>query len=299
MSLESTDKTDNEPSFTRPDRLISDKTQERLHGTLRYAMLAILIIYIGFPLYWIIINAFRPTSILFDQPPAMWPTSATVENFTQLLFNSDFLVYFFNSVVVGLGATVLTTILATLGGYGLTRANFKGKRNLARAVLFTYMFPAILLAIPLYIVFFNLNMLNSRLSLILGHTAISLPFSLWLMWQFFQTVPQAYEESAWINGAGRLRTLKDVIFPMARPGIIAVAIFTFAITWNDYTIAVVLMTDSSMYTLPVGINTFVEQQRTHWGLITASAVLIMVPCFLLVMFLQKYLIQGFSVGEMN
>ena len=127
---------------------------------------------------------------------------------------------------------------------------------------------------------------------ILAHMAISLPLNIWLMWQYFQIVPLSLEEAAWTSGASRLAALRQVCLPSARPGILSVAIFSFALSWNDFTFAFILQTDRKMFTLPVGLASFVEQTGVHWGMVMAAAVLVSVPTFLLVFFLQRYLLSG-------
>jgi multiple sugar transport system permease protein len=127
---------------------------------------------------------------------------------------------------------------------------------------------------------------------------VSLPFCTWLMWQFFQTIPMTYEESAWINGAGLTRTLVEVILPMARPGIIAVSIFAFAFSWNDFTFAIILMTEQNMQTLPVGVNSFLETTANNWGYVQSAGVLITLPPLLIIIFLQRYLLVGFGISDM-
>lgn len=282
--------------FKAPDQVISNEIREKLVKLVEMITLFIIMIYVGFPLLWLIISSITPPEHLFDYPPTIIPAAVSMENYVELLVTTAFSTYFLNSVIVGIGATVMTTILATMGGYGLARTDFKGQRNIARSVLFAYMFPPILLTIPMYTVFYNAGLLNSYLALMFAHVAISLPFTIWLMWQYYQTIPEAFEQSAQIAGASKAKAFRDVILPMSLPGIMAVAIFTFAITWNDFTFAIVIMTDSSMHTLPVGISTIIEQQWVPWGMITAAGVLILAPCFALVAFLQRYIIQGFSVS---
>lgn len=283
--------------FERPDILIDHHTKKRAQKLFRFIVLAVLLVFIVLPLYWSISSAFKTGEALFARPPQLIPTDPTISNF-QALMGTDFPTVFMNSVIVAIGAVAISTVLAALGGYGLARSTFRGRRNLARSVLFTYMFPPILLAIPLYGIFYRMGLLNSYLALMLAHTAITLPFGLWVMWQYFQSLPMAFEESAWLNGASRVRALWDVILPMARPSIVAVAIFNFAVSWNDFTFAVVVMTDSSMQTFPVGVNDFIQQTAVHWGLVLSAGVVIMIPPFLLVFFLQKYLLEGFRIGEL-
>lgn len=295
----SQDNTSASGSFERPDRLVGSKTRERLVKVLQAATTVLLLLYVVLPLSWSILSSIRPVSDIYQRVPSFVPSALTLEHFQRLLFETQFPRYMFNSIVVAVGAIILTTTLALLGGYGLARTDFRGRRVVARGILFTYMFPAILLSIPLYVIFFRLNALNSYPTLIIAHTAICLPFSMWLMWQYFQSVPLDYEESAWINGASRLRAIKDVMLPLARPVIVAVAIFTFAVSWNDYTLAVVIMTDDAMATHPVGVNQFIEQTSVDWGMVQAAGAAVMLPAFLIVLFLQKQLLTGFSVGGLE
>lgn len=286
-------------SFERPDKLIGPTTKQRLVKGLQAVATASLMLYVVLPLSWSVLSSVRPVGDIYQRVPSFIPSALTLEHFQRLLFETQFPRYMFNSVVVAIGAVVLTTILSLLGGYGLARTDFRGRRLVARGILFTYMFPAILLSIPLYVIFFRLNALNSYPTLIIAHTAICLPFCTWLMWQYFQSVPLDYEESAWLCGASRLRAIKDVMLPLARPVIVAVAIFTFAVSWNDYTLAVVIMTDDAMATHPVGVNQFIEQTSVDWGMVQAAGVAVMLPAFLIVLFLQKQLLTGFSVGGLE
>jgi multiple sugar transport system permease protein len=219
-----------------------------------------------------------------------------LDNLIYVLFYSSFPRYLFNSVLVTLGVVLLTVIAATLGGYGLARIKIPFKRTFARGVLFGYMFPAILLAIPMYIIWREIGMLNTYLGLTLAHTALALPFSLWLMWKFFQTVPYSLEESAQVAGASRFRSMIEIALPIAKPGIIAVAIFAFAISWNQYTIPKIIMTDQNMRVLTVGLEDFMIQDDTLFGPLMTASFLAILPSFIFVYFLQKYLIRGFAAG---
>jgi multiple sugar transport system permease protein len=225
--------------------------------------------------------------------------SFTFRNFQVLLEETATVQYFTNSLIVTVSSTVLSTSLAVAAGYGLTRFEFKGKTMAARAVLFSYMFSPIVLAIPLYVIFFTLGMLNSYFALTLALTGISAPFTIWLMWQYFQTVPISLEESAWVRGASRTRTLWDVVLPVARPGYVSAAIFSFAVAWNDYTMARVVMSQDEMYTITVGASLFLDRVNIGWGETMAVSLLICIPPFLIALFLQNYLLQGFNVGGLE
>lgn len=227
------------------------------------------------------------------------PVALTGRNFRVLLETTDTVRYFRNSLLVTGGSTLLSTAIAITAGYGLTRFDFRGKRWTGRAVLFTYMFSPIVLAIPLYVIFFTLDLLNSLFALTLALTAISAPFTIWLMWQYFQTVPIALEESAWVRGAGRFRTIRDVVLPVARPGYVSAAIFAFAVSWNDFTMARVIMSRAEKYPITVGASLFLDRVTIGWGETMAVSLLIAIPPFIIALTLQRYLLQGFSVGGLE
>src|SRR6185503_15679408 len=260
-------------------------TVSRLRAYGPFALLLVVLVLVAFPFYWMVLTSFRPRYRFVR-------LDLSLGNYRELLFATEFVRYFANSLIAAVGAIVLNVIAATLAGYGLTRFAFPGKKTFAFGTLFSYMFPPMLMAIPLYILFSALKMRNTYTGLILAHMAISLPLNIWLMWQYFQIVPPSLEEAAWVSGASRLRALGQVCLPSARPGILSVAIFSFALSWNDFTFAFLLQTDRKMFTLPVGLATFVEQTGVHWGMVMAAAVLVSVPTFLLVFFLQRYLLSG-------
>lgn len=284
--------------FEPPEKLIDAERQRKLVRGLELVVLALLLVYVVFPVYWSVTSAFKSIEALFADPAPIIFFDPILDNFQRVLFETNFPIWYRNSIIVAIMATILSTGLAALAGYGLTRANFRGQRTLARSILFVYMFPPILLAIPLYVLFFKLQVLNSYFALALGHAALALPFATWIMWQYFQTIPMEFEESAWISGAGRIRAVWDIVLPMARPGLIAIAIINFSFSWNDFTMAVTLMTEGSKKTFPVGVNQFIELTAVHWGLVNASSVLIMLPAFLLVVFLQRYILLGFGATEL-
>ncbi len=255
-----------------------------------------ILVLVAFPFYWMLLSSLTPRAVLFQPPYRLFRLDLSLENFRDLLFATEFLIYLKNSIIAAAGAIILNMFAATLAGYGLTRFDFRGKRLFAQGTLFSYMFPPMLMAIPLYLILSSLHMRNTYTGLILAHMSISLPLNIWLMWQYFQIVPISLEEAAWVCGASKLRALREICLPSAKPGILSVAIFSFALSWNDFTFAFILQTDKRMFTLPIGLATFVEQTAIHWGLVMSSAVLVSLPTFALVFFLQRYLLSGLRVG---
>lgn len=288
-------------SADRPaETFISQRVQKRLKTFALSATAVLVSVFVTIPVYVMVAIAIQsPTDVFAGGQVNLLPDSVTLRNFRVLVTETSTVRYFTNSVIVTASSTVLSTALAVAAGYGLTRFDFQGKTLAARAVLFSYMFSPIVLAIPLYVIFFSLGLLNSYFALTMALTAISAPFAIWLMWQYFQTVPLALEESAWVKGAGRWRTVWDVVLPVARPGYISTAIFSFAVAWNDFTMARVVMSQDEMYTITVGASLFLDRVSIGWGETMAVSLLVCIPPFLIALFLQNYLLQGFSVGGLE
>mgnify|MGYP000389197767 CR=1 FL=1 len=260
-----------------------------------YALLGLGLLIILFPLYWMFATSIRGES-LFASEIALVPTEITFEAYQTILADPQFLNFYLNSVIYTVGVVGITTITATLGGYGLTRIDIPRKRWFARGILMGYMFPAIMLSIPMFVLWRYLGWVNTYIGVILAEVALALPFSLWLMWKFFQTVPESLEESARMSGATRFQAFKDVALPMAQPGIIAIAIFAYAVAWNEYTMPTVLLSEQSMWPLTVGIQSFVQGYQVLWGQVMAATTLMVIPSLLFVYFLQSYILQGFRLN---
>jgi len=279
---------------------VPQRVQARVKRVSLVVVAVLVAIFVTIPVYVMVAVAVQaPQTVFAGGDVNLLVESFTFRNFAVLFEETATVQYFTNSLIVTVSSTVLSTSLAVAAGYGLTRFDFSGKTMAARAVLFSYMFSPIVLAIPLYVIFFTLGMLNSYFALTLALTGISAPFTIWLMWQYFQTVPISLEESAWVRGASRTRTLWDVVLPVARPGYVSAAIFSFAVAWNDYTMARVVMSQDEMYTITVGASLFLDRVSIGWGETMAVSLLICIPPFLIALFLQNYLLQGFNVGGLE
>lgn len=279
---------------------IPQRLQTRIKRVAVIVTALLVSVFVTVPVYIMVAIAFQsPADVFAGGNVNLLIDSVSLRNFEVLLTETDTVNYFTNSLIVTAASTFMSTALAVAAGYGLTRFDFTGKTLAARAVLFAYMFSPIVLAIPLYVVFNAVGLLNSYFALAMALTAISAPFTIWLMWQYFQTIPIAVEESAWMKGAGRLRTLWDVVLPIARPGYISASIFAFAVAWNDYTMARVVMSQDEMYTITVGASLFLDRVSIGWGETMAVSLLVCIPPFCIALFLQNYLLQGFNVGGLE
>ncbi|WP_336021625.1 carbohydrate ABC transporter permease [Halobellus salinisoli] len=269
------------------------ESRQNVYNWMLNLVLAIGLVIVLFPIYWMLATSFIPPTELFSVPNPLVPTNVTLESYTAVL-DTDVLLWYRNTVIFAGGVVTLTTVAATLGGYGLARLDIPYKKTFARVILFGYMFPPILLSIPMFIFWRQIGIINSLPGVILAQTATTLPFSLWLMWQFFQTVPYSYEESSRVIGSSRFQAFYEIALPLAKPGMIAVAIFSFAIAWGAYTIPSILLTNSSNWVLTLGLYSFTQAESVLWGQIMAASTLLVLPTFFFVYYLQKYILRGFQ-----
>jgi ABC-type glycerol-3-phosphate transport system permease component len=257
-----------------------------------------LVAFCGLPLLWMLYTAFKPPADLFAYPPRI-AGPYTLANFKRLLTETGFAVYLRNSIIVAGVTVVVDIVIATFGAYSLTRYRYPGKEFLANVTLFTYMFAPIMIIIPIYLLLKELELTNSHLGVVLAYTAISLPFTLWLLRAFFQSLPVDLEHAAWVDGANRFRSLVHVVVPLALPGVIATSVFAFVVVWNDYLFARVLLNDRALQTMPVGLQDIYESTIVDWGLLMSGAVLVTVPAVLFFLIVQRFLIQGWGMGAVK
>jgi ABC-type glycerol-3-phosphate transport system permease component len=259
-----------------------------------------LVLAVSFPLLWMISTALKPNEETFAIPPTLIPLHPTLDQFRRLLTQTPFLTYFANSVVVALGTTALVIIVAIAGAYGLVRFRFPGRSLIAHLVLFTYMLPAVVLLLPLYLTISAFGLANSLFGLVVAYTTFALPFALWLLRSFIAGIPLELEQAAMIDGAGRLSAFIDVVLPQALPGIVSTALFSFILSWNEYLYALVFINQDERKTLPPGVLTMLNQnQNVEWALLMAASVLMAVPVLVCFAFLQKHLTRGFGAGSVK
>ena len=270
-----------------------------VRGQAIYWSAAILLIFTAFPFFWMLSTSFKPLREIFVSPPYLLPKDFTLANFARLFEQTRFLTYFKNSLFVSSSAVVFTMAIATAGAYSLTRFKFYGREKIASLILFTYMFAPIMIVIPFYVLIKKIGIANTHLALIMAYTAFCLPFSLWLLRAFFQSIPLVLEEAALVDGATRLRAVVHVILPLALPGIIATAIFTFILAWNDYIFVRILITSDNLKTLSVGIADLHNATVIDWGMIMSGGMLITIPVLVFFIFIQRYLIAGWGTGAVK
>ena len=251
------------------------------------------------PLLWMLSTSLKPPREVLATPPTLIPAAPTLENYARLLAQTAFVRYFVNSVSVA-GLTVLLTMaVGAVGAYSLTRFRFPGREGIARLILCTYMFAPIMIVVPIYILARRLGIVDTHTALVLSYSSFCLPFSLWLLRAFFQSIPIELEEAAQVDGAGRPRALAYIVAPLALPGLIATSIFTFTLAWNDYIFTRILIVSDELKTLPVGVQDLFSAAMVDWGLVMAAGMLITIPALAFVMAVQRHLVSGWGTGRIK
>ncbi|GAA0462010.1 carbohydrate ABC transporter permease [Streptomyces sp. NPDC046215] len=217
-------------------------------------------------------------------------------NYAHILGETKFLTWFGNSVIVALGATVLGVFIAATAGYAVSRMRFPGHRSLMWTFLVVQMFPMAVLIVPLYNILGELGLLDSYTGLIVTYCSVSVPFCAWMLKGYFDTIPAEIDEAGRVDGLTPFGTFWRLILPLARPGLAVTAFYSFITAWGEVAFATQFMSSEDHYTLAVGLQTFVGQQKAEWGLMTAAAVLITVPAAAVFFFVQRNLIAGLTAG---
>jgi ABC-type glycerol-3-phosphate transport system permease component len=266
---------------------------------LQWTVTLIALMVVVFPFYWMLNTSLKPASEIFLSPPTFASANWSLDAYATVLTQRPVGRYFLNSLIVALGTTVLSVTLAALAAYGFTRFFPGGATPFIVLLLFTKMLPETLLIIPYFRLMSDLGLLNTYGALVLAYSSFALPFSVWMLIGFFRSIPRDIDEAAMIDGATYLQAFWRVILPLARPGLVAVALFTFLIAWNSYVWALVLTTDSSMYVLSVGIANMVGEYRVQWNELMAAAVIAAVPVMILYSLLERHLVDAITAGAVK
>ncbi|MBN9796496.1 MULTISPECIES: carbohydrate ABC transporter permease [Pseudonocardia] len=270
----------------------------------RWSLLALAVVVTGvlmFPVYWMIMTSLVPSSdLLVADPPLVPPAdSATTEAWTGVIDDQPVGRWLWNSTVTTIGAATISTAVSTLGGYSLSRFRTAGQQAMGFTLLFSRMLPGTLLIIPLFVLFAGLGMVNNLWSVTLVNIAATVPFTTWLMKGFVDSVPAELEQSAMIDGCGRLRALWYVVVPLLKPGIAATFVYASILTWGDFLFARTLMGDPQGWTVTVGIATFIGEFSIDWSGLMAIGLMSTVPMVLLFIVLEPFLSRGMTAGAVK
>jgi len=275
---------------------MSGKYYQILKIIISYILEIIITIAIIFPIYWMVVTSFKQSSEIFIIPPTFWPRSFTLNGYKKVWTSLNFSRLFYNTFVASLGTIILSIPVAILAGYSLARLRFRGRELLGMIILGTYMFPGVLLIIPLFVFMTKVNLINTLASLIIVCTTFSLPFCIWMLRAYFSTIPSDLEDAARIDGCSRIGAILHIILPLSSPGIVATSIFAFMDTWGNYMFSLLFLTSPDKMTLPPALSTFMTREAIYWNEITVGGVIATLPVLVFFLLVQKYITQGLVAG---
>ena len=251
-----------------------------------------------FPLYWAVVASLTPEGYLLTSPPLI-PRELVLDHYRALFDSRDFWTPVRNSLIVAGATTVLAVVLGAACAYALARLRFRGKAPALAFVLAVSMFPQISIVSPLYLVLRELGLLNTYPGLVLPYLTFAMPLTIWLLVGFFRQLPPEVEEAALVDGAGRLRTLWEIVLPLARPGLATTAILTFLYSWNEFLFALSFTLGPERHTVPVAITLVRGQYQVPWGQILAAAVVATVPVAAIVLVAQRRIVSALTSGAVK
>jgi arabinogalactan oligomer / maltooligosaccharide transport system permease protein len=290
--------------------MAKSKREEQLPHWLLHGILILMTVITVYPILWVLTIAFsgKQSLALVDLPAnpttddrlravLPWPGHVTASNFTSVMTDQPFSRWLVNSAIVALATTVLGLFLACTAGYAFSRFRFPGRRVGLMSFLVSQMFPGVLTLIPLYIIIVKwLGLGSTRTGLVLVYATTAIPFCVWMLKGYFDTIPKDLEEAALIDGASAPTIFLRIVLPLAKPAIAVTALFSFMTGWNEFILAATLMDKEDMYTAPVGLRFFVGGFSQQWGYFAAGAIIVSIPVVALFFYLQKYLVSGLTAG---
>jgi len=263
---------------------------------LQFLVILLTAVFILVPIYWIVSGAFKQQVDIFQLKLLFTPT---LENF-EIIFRSPYNLFdkLVNSTLVALSTILIAIPIATMAAYSFSRFRMKGERLMFVTILATQFVPAVVIVLPFFVLFRDLGILDTRLALVLVNLSLVMPFAIWMIKGFIDSIPLDSEEAALVDGSSRFQVILNVTLPMALPGVITAGIFCFILAWNEFLFAVIITTNKAV-TLPVGLSLFHAEEGVLWHLISAAGILIMLPMFVLATIIQKHFVQGITMGAVR
>jgi ABC-type glycerol-3-phosphate transport system permease component len=252
-----------------------------------------------FPFLWMALSSIKTLRELYTVPPVWFPEVPTLANYMKVLFDSNIPRYFLNSTIISLGSTAIALCLAIFASYGFARFRFRGKAGFQAFILVGQLLPTAAIIVPLFITLRAFGLVNTYLGLILIYTIITLPLSVWMLTSYFRAIPVELEEAAIIDGASRIGILFRITLPLSLPGLVAIIIYAFVTTWNEFIFALVFAEDYRVKTLPIGIAEFSTEFNTDWGAVMAASVIMTLPVAILFLAMQKLFVGGLTAGAVK
>jgi arabinogalactan oligomer/maltooligosaccharide transport system permease protein len=264
-----------------------------------YLILVLFCLFAVYPVLNVVSISLRPGDKLLSKSLAIIPPNWTLQTYVNLFTDEPFLRWMLNSSLVSIAVTVFSVSLASTAGYAFSRYRFRGRQSAMIGLITTQMFPVTMLLLPLFVVLIKIGAYDSYVGLIIAYSATALPFVVWQMKGYYDTIPYSLEEAAYIDGAGQFFTFYRIILPLALPALAITALFSFMTAWSEYLVAAVLLQDQDLYTLPIGLKRFTSNMEVSWGLYSAGAVIVSIPVVVLFIALSRWLISGLTLGSVK
>lgn len=271
----------------------------KLTNTFKYGVLIIYSLIALIPILWAISTSLKPEESIVQYPPKWIPAEFTLDNYVSVLFKSNFLTYFTNSIFVSVVSVLISVFVAAHAAYAASRFRFKGKNVVLFTILMTSMIPGIAVLIPLYLTSVKVGLYDNFTIMILIYTAWRTPLLVWVLKGFFDTIPSEIDEAAKVDGCSRLRTFYQIIMPISQAGISASAILSAVFVWNDFLVAFSFTTQEELRLLSVGLYNYITQYGIQWGQLTAAVIISIVPVVILFISLQSRFVDGLSAGAVK
>jgi arabinogalactan oligomer/maltooligosaccharide transport system permease protein len=273
------------------------KTYLRIAGT--YLILTLFCLIALYPVSQILTISLRPADRLMSTSLEIIPKDASLKNYKALFTERPFGLWLMNSTFVAFVVTLTGVALASTAGYAFSRFNFIGKKIGLLSLLVTQMFPATMLLLPMYIMLVKLHLINSYLGIMIMYSATALPFCVWQMKGYYDTIPTSLEEAGRIDGCNRFQTFYKIILPLASPALVITALFSFMSAWTEYIVAAQILQDTQMWTLPLGLKSFESNMGSEWGLYGAASMIVTIPVVVLFLSLSRWLVSGLTLGSVK
>lgn len=279
--------------------MLANKNNRYYANLLNYLVFIVIVLFFIGPIIWLISLSLKNMSEVYSYPPALFPDKIKLEQFAFVLTNSPIPTYLFNSFKITVFATLGILLVCIPGAYAFSRFNFKGRGLLLLSVLSFQMIAPVIIVVPLYTMMDNMGLLDTHSGLILVIIGAQVPFSIWLLKGFLDSIPHSIDESAMIDGASRFQTLLYVILPTAAPGLAAVVIFNFIFGWSEFVMSSIIISSEELLPFSVGIFTFQSSYGTAWNKIAAASVIGLIPILIMYISLQKFFVAGLTAGAVK
>jgi multiple sugar transport system permease protein len=263
-----------------------------------YALLGLFVFMVALPLFWMVATALKSNKDLYEDF-SYWPRRPTFEHFVRVIQRDDLLTNIRNSLAVATTTTVVTVVVSSFAAFSIVRYRYAGREWIGRLILFKYLLPTAMLFVPLYAIVVAGGLGNTLKSLMITYLSFTVPFCTWMLMGYFRSIPPELEEHAMVDGCTKLGALFRILFPLSAPGIVASAIFSFTLSWNEFLLALVFTSDQSTMTVPIKLSMMVVGDQYIWGQLMAGAVLASVPIAVLYFLAQRFVVQGLAAGAVK